>query len=489
MEYLMTRRASTRSVLIVGVIALMLAGGTAVYSGGWFVPGGPAIQVNATTAGSHTQGRVTLGSDGRFMVVWSSLEPQDANGSEIFGRLLDSRGQPVGAEFHVNTATAGYQDNPQIASDQTGHYVVVWNTHASSNVSAQRYDLAGQPLGGEIPISAVPAGYLDNPNIAMSPGGDFVVVWTQYTSVFDNDLDIWRRRFDSSGGALEPDVLVAKSPDMRQLSPAVSADSTGRFVVVWADSTYSGGLYPHLEGTRFDAAGEPLGTQFQVTPVLGSVGPRTAMTSSGRFVVAWDQEYDGSGNDVFARAFDADALPAGPSVHVPARSPVTGSPGQVDVAIAEDGSFVTSWVEGLTVLVRSFDAAGIPASVPFQVGAGQTFVETTSITRDAAGDYLVVWSDQNNVYARRMLSGGCTTDATDLMVDRSGTTNLLLRWTDAPGAGDHVLLESPSKDGPFRGETVITVPGSTGIVIPMPPTTLSAFYRIVGRSAACGFGP
>jgi hypothetical protein len=160
------------------------------------------------------------------------------------------------------------------------------------------------------------------------------------------------------------------------------------------------------------------------------------------------------------------------------------------VVIVEDGSFVTSWVEGLTVLVRSFDAAGIPTSVPFQVGTSPTFVETTSIARDAAGDYLVVWSDQNNVYARRMLSGGCTTDATDLMVDRSGTTNLLLRWTDAPGAGDHVLLEQATwPDYPVRGETVITVPGSTGIIIPMPPTTLRAFYRIVGRSAACGFGP
>jgi len=74
----MTGRASIRSVPIVGSIAILLVGGTADYTGEWFVPGGP----------------------------------QDGNGSESFGRLLDSRGQPVGAEFHVNTATAGEQNHP-----------------------------------------------------------------------------------------------------------------------------------------------------------------------------------------------------------------------------------------------------------------------------------------------------------------------------------------------------------------------------------------
>lgn len=66
----MTRRASTLRVLIVTPFALMLVGGTAGYSGEWFVSAGSALLVNSTTTGSHTQARVARAADG-----WAATRP------------------------------------------------------------------------------------------------------------------------------------------------------------------------------------------------------------------------------------------------------------------------------------------------------------------------------------------------------------------------------------------------------------------------------
>ena len=89
---------------------------------------GTEFQVNTYTLSSLSV--VASGGDGRggyFVVVWTSLG-QDGSGYGIFAQVFDSAGERVGIEFQVNTYTVGSQNRPEVASDQQGNFVVVWQS-------------------------------------------------------------------------------------------------------------------------------------------------------------------------------------------------------------------------------------------------------------------------------------------------------------------------------------------------------------------------
>ena len=103
------------------------------------------FQVNTYTTLSQTQSQVTLDDSGRFVVVWMSA---DAWNYGIFGQRYDNAGNAVGGEFQVNTYTTSEQWRPDVAADADGDFVVVWQSGdqdgSSWGVFAQRFDSAGQ---------------------------------------------------------------------------------------------------------------------------------------------------------------------------------------------------------------------------------------------------------------------------------------------------------------------------------------------------------
>ena len=56
----------------------------------------------------------------------------------------------AGPETRVNTNTANDQALPRVATLLDGSYVVTWySNEAGSDISAQRFDASGTPLGSE----------------------------------------------------------------------------------------------------------------------------------------------------------------------------------------------------------------------------------------------------------------------------------------------------------------------------------------------------
>src|SRR4030095_6355549 len=73
--------------------------------------------------------------------------------------------------------------------------------------------------------------------------------------------DIFGRRYDSAGAPLAGEFQVNTYTTGTQSSQAIAVDPAGNFVVVWegVDQSYAG-----VFGRRFDNAGLPLGSEFQV---------------------------------------------------------------------------------------------------------------------------------------------------------------------------------------------------------------------------------
>jgi len=90
-------------------------------------------------------------ADGGYVVVWES-QGQDGDQNGIYAQRYDAAGDRVGGEVLVNATTVDDQDNPAVTGLADGGYVVTWDSEGqegdNNGVYAQRYDATGAAVGG-----------------------------------------------------------------------------------------------------------------------------------------------------------------------------------------------------------------------------------------------------------------------------------------------------------------------------------------------------
>src|SRR5262249_43430814 len=123
----------------------------------------------------------------------------------------------------------------------------------------------------------------------------------------------------------------------------VAIDATGNFIVTWTTQP-SDGDSSEVAARRFDAAGAPLGAEFQVNTTTTGVQSASAiaLVPGGGFWITGDT-YDqgGVGRDIFAHRFDAAGLPAGGEFQV--NDDTTGEQTAPAIAIDSTGTATIAW--------------------------------------------------------------------------------------------------------------------------------------------------
>ena len=123
---------------------------------------------------------------GNFVVVWDG-DPNLAGMDDIHARLYDANGTPLGEQFLVNITLAGAQQYPQVAMNDSGEFVIVWdcqidpNSESERDIFGRRFDSLGEPVGDEFQINTFVADDQRSPAVAIAPDGRFVAVWQSYT--------------------------------------------------------------------------------------------------------------------------------------------------------------------------------------------------------------------------------------------------------------------------------------------------------------------
>lgn len=139
---------------------------------------------------------VAMYDNGGYIVVWQSFG-QDGDQNGIFGRRFNYNGIPLGAEFQVNTTTAGDQIKPAITIDSNNGFIITWENIGpvgyNPDIYARRYHADGSPDGNEFLVNAYTMGTQINPSVAMDSDGDFVVTW-ESSSEGDHE-GIYAQRF------------------------------------------------------------------------------------------------------------------------------------------------------------------------------------------------------------------------------------------------------------------------------------------------------
>jgi hypothetical protein len=370
-------------------------------------------------------------------------------------------------------ATLSDDQAPAVAMDGAGRFVVVWMTF-DADILGQRFASDGSSLGSEFQVNSYTRFEPSFPRVAAAPSGDFFVVWSDYGIV--------GQRYDSAGAPLGGEFLVSLGTTPVNLQqPAIKADASGRFVVIWEDSQEV------IRGQRFDSAGAPLGTEFQVGTIPYDPAPVTVTRGSlgvaddGAFVVAWHRRIEPDGDslpptDVLARVYDSGGQPNGTEFVVNEKHSYNYLP---DVDMSGAGDFVVTWSAyrrgsyGLDVFGRRYSSSGAPISGEFRVNSHLADDQVyPKIAFSNTSEFTVVWRDDPHMGANTDIRGGRFTttittpicDAGAIVVDvhaklgklgaPAGDEKLLLRGTLQFGPGTPAVLDPAVKGAQILVEDV-----------------------------------
>lgn len=258
------------------------------------VPVGTEFQVNTYTPDSQFIPEVAMDEEGNFVIVWESYGDastgQDGDWSGIFAQRYDHSGSPLGVEFQVNTVTTSGQVDPDVAMDSDGNFVAVWESlddETSAGIFGQRYDQFGNPVGLEFQVNTYTDDWQGAPSVAMSSTGNFVVVWHSWYQD-GSSRGVYGQRYNYTGTPQGPEFQINTHTDGHQDYPRIAMNDDGDFVVVWP-SDGKDGSQQGISGQRYDHTGNPEGPEFQVntTTLNSQTGPVVAMDSEGNITVVW----------------------------------------------------------------------------------------------------------------------------------------------------------------------------------------------------------
>jgi hypothetical protein len=453
------------------------------------VPAGGEFRVNTYTTGHQYFPAAAFDRLGNFVVVWSSYEGA-ARATEVKAQRYDAAGSRLGAEFAVNTATAGFQYasplGTPIAMRPDGRFVVVWTSASASSraIYGQRFDADGTRSGAEFRVDVGATVNGVTPNVAITPYGAFVVVWGGDPGVFMGNTDIRAQRFDASGNRLGAPFVVNTSPySAARMMPRVALDGDGDFTMVWQDRVPIAGqqFISEVRGQRFAANGGRIGAEFQVNTYTPGrqLSYSLACGPAGDFIVSWDGAGDGSAGAILAQRYDATGAPAGGEFVV--NSATTGVQAYGSVAADRSFHFVASWQSasddgsGYSIRAQRFDQQGAPRGLEFRVNTYTTLSQNgPNVAVDEVGNFLVLWhSDRQDgsdlgAYAQRyegLFPRELRVDDVDGMLEPGETVDMRPRWGNASGAARTFAGTLSDPAGPPGGvPQIVSAAGDYGTV-------------------------
>ncbi len=204
------------------------------------------------------------------------------------------------------------------------------------------------PVGNEFQVGSSTAYSQLKPSVAVDAEGSFVVVWAS-PMPFPGPLGILGQRFDSAGLPLGSEFQVNSTTSISYtFSPTVAVGPEGNFVVAWQGSVPGDPDLDSIRGQRFAADGSAVGDELQINSyTTGRQAGRLGVDfdSAGNFVVVWNSNGSGGSDSsrfsIQGQRFAADGSRLGGQLQV--NTYTTGDQYHPSVAVDPDGSFVVVW--------------------------------------------------------------------------------------------------------------------------------------------------
>jgi len=330
------------------------------------------FQANTHVSNKQENPAIAMDGAGNFVVVWNSYL-QDGSSNGVFGRRFDLNCKPLSEEFQINTETSGNQREPSVAMDTIGNFVVVWYGPGENkeDIFARRFDPNGLPLGSEFRVNSYTNDKQLYPSVAMNNDGGFIiVVWESMNIPEQGNKAICGQLYDSTGSSVGQEFVINDEPSLCRY-PDVAMETEGNFAVVWMRDKSSNSIIARLYSAEGTAKTEP----FEVSTIKFSsiTRPSISMNMPGHFVVAWDGDPNLAGlDDIHARRYNFDGMPIGEQFIV--NTTIEGPQQNPQVAMNNRGRFVIVWdskidpdINERDIFAQRYYNSGRPIGGEFQV--------------------------------------------------------------------------------------------------------------------------
>ncbi|HEY9621167.1 MAG TPA: right-handed parallel beta-helix repeat-containing protein [Crinalium sp.] len=254
------------------------------------------------------------------------------------------------ADFAINTRPQDKQPNPAVAALPDGGFIATWQSEYQDGMDwgifAQRFNANGAAVGPEFQINVTTKDTQDTPAIATAADGSFIVTW-QSRDFGGTENDVFARRYDAAGNPIGSEFKVNTVVANWQQNSAIAILPNGNFVITWESAQQdvpSEGDGYGVFARQFRADGTPIGSEFKVNTFTQGNQNKPAITTlkTGGFVITWQSELqDGSEYGIYGQTYNADGVPLGSEFRINTYG--TTSQNRPAVAPLNDGGFVATW--------------------------------------------------------------------------------------------------------------------------------------------------
>ena len=351
--------------------------------------GAPAL-IESDNVGGAFSPQIAFDNSGNAIAVW---EQSDGSRYNIWANRFDGRDWGTAALLESDNAGAAF--SPQIAFDNSGNAIAVWEQSDGSryNIWVNRFD--GSGWGTAMLLESDNTGHAGAPQIAVDNNGNAIAVWRQFDG---SRYSIWANRFDGSGwsGAerLESDNTGNAS------APQIAVDNNGNALAVWFQSD---GFRNNIWANRFDGSGWGTAVLLESDNAGSAYAPQIAFDNSGNAIAVWAQ-YDGSRNNIWANRFDG----SGWGTAALLESDNAGAASMAQIAVDNSGNAIAVWFQSdgtrNNIWANRFDGSGWGTAALLESDdAGDASFPQIAV--GSSGNALAVWSQSDgsgyNIWANR----------------------------------------------------------------------------------------
>ncbi|MBF0187723.1 MAG: DUF4347 domain-containing protein [Magnetococcales bacterium] len=192
------------------------------------------------------------------------------------------------------TATASGGSEPVVAALGNGGYVVTYTK--STDIYATIYDASGTVTVSEFVVNPTTSSTQDIADVTALSGGGFAVVWK---SDHSGDYDIYGRTFNNSGSG-GSEITLVNEAGIGLTNPVIAPTSSGGFVLAWENTNGGNHVYKNVydsSGTALYTAGKAFSSHSD------SYNAEIAVFSDDSFLIAVNSVNGASNMDIHAQLY------------------------------------------------------------------------------------------------------------------------------------------------------------------------------------------
>lgn len=244
-----------------------------------------------------------------------------------------------------------------------------------------------------------------SPSISTNSSGNFVITWYDDRKG-DYTYDIYAQRFSNDGTTLGTNFKVNDNQGIaNQTSPSISIDNIGNFVITWVDTRneWQNDIYAQ----RFSNDGTTIGANFKVNDDQGNANqtsPSISIDGSSNFVITWEDSRN-EGPGIYAQRYSSTGTALGTNFRI---NDGTDDPGwfgkcHPSISLDDSGNFVITWtmVSGFTgdIYAQRYSSNGNKLGTNFKVNddLGNADQRYPSISTDSSGNFVITWVDASGI--------------------------------------------------------------------------------------------